>query len=225
MEPGDLEEPLSDYVNGYIVGRFMAPDEDIRDLAHDGVYLWAVDYSSATIYKLDPSSGRVVHSFYFKPSFNPRALASDGTYPRIGDSNKIYKVNPDTEEILDSFEALSYAGLEHDGSHLWGWDLYRDIYKINPSNGEIVTSFSPPESSWPYDFAFDGTHLWAADELYDKIYQLDPANGDVLGYFESPSRDPMGLAFDGTHPWISVTNPDDYIYKVNRRISSDSGGN
>ncbi len=44
---------IDEYLNGYIVGRFAAPAENIRDLAHDGVYLWAVDYAPATVYKLN----------------------------------------------------------------------------------------------------------------------------------------------------------------------------
>ncbi|MCP4694417.1 MAG: glutaminyl-peptide cyclotransferase [Desulfobacterales bacterium] len=139
----------------------------------------------------------------------------------ISDFKKIHRVNPADGGVLLSFDARNYAGLEHDGSNLWGWELYGDIYKIDPSTGEILASFPAPESSWPYDLAFDGAHLWAVDRLHDKIYKLDPANCEVLDSFDSPADDPMGLAFDGTHLWISVTSPDDYIFKMNRPASSD----
>ncbi len=101
---------------------------------------------------------------------------------------------------------------------------YGDIYKIDPPSGEVLASFSAPESSCPYDLAFDGTYLWAVDKLYDKVYKLDPANCEVLDSFDGPASDPAGLAFDGTNLWISVTSPGNYIYKTNRRTSSDSGG-
>ena len=215
----DASNALSDYVNGFIVRGFVAPSDDIRDLAFDGTYLWLNDFTSKKLYKLDLISGEVLTSFDFLTS--PRALAADGTYLWVACWPDLYKVSPTTGGILSSSEIypMQYCGLEYDGTYLWGTKLYGDIYKLDPSTGEVLDSFEAPAGSWPEDLAFDGTHFWLADQLSHKIYKLDPSTGEVLSSFDSPARWPKGLAFDGTHLWVTVSRPSlpDFIYKINRR--------
>jgi len=215
----DASNALSDYVNGFIVRGFVAPSDDIRDLAFDGTHLWLNDYTSEKLYKLDPITEEVLTSFDSVTS--PRALAFDGTYLWVVGFPDLYKISPATGEVLSSFSTspITYCGLEYDGTYLWGTELYGDIYKLNTSTGEVLDSFDAPTGSWPEDLAFDGTHFWLADQLSHKIYKLDPTTGEALSSFDSPARWPKGLAFDGTHLWVAVSRPSeaDFIYKINRR--------
>ena len=69
-----------------------------------------------------------------------------------------------------------------------------------PKPGDILLKFSSPGTS-PSGLAWDGTHLWLADDGTDKIYKLDPSDGSVLLSFESPGPQPRGLVWDGRHLW------------------------
>ena len=69
-----------------------------------------------------------------------------------------------------------------------------------PKPGDILLKFPSPGTS-PSGLAWDGTHLWLADDGTDKIYKLDPSDGSVLSSFESPGSQPCGLDWDGTHLW------------------------
>ena len=72
----------------------------------------------------------------------------------------------------------------------------------SPDPGEIILQFPSPGSS-PSDLAWDGTHLWVADDGTDTVYKLDPSDGSVLSFFASPGAQPRGMVWDGTHLWHS----------------------
>lgn len=216
----DLRNSLRDYVNGFVVRRFVAPSNQMNDLAFDGTNLWAADDLSDKILKLDPTTGEVLSSFDFE---YPNGLTFDGTHLWVTSASPraIFRLDATTGEVLGSFDTVTnrIVGLAYNGEYLWGCELYGDILKLDSNTGAVVSSFDSP-AAWPWGLAFDGTHLWLADNLNDKIYKLDPATGEVLSSFDSPVEDPDGLAFDGTHLWIvggrwSGTDTIQFIYKVN----------
>jgi len=49
----------------HIVREFDAPGPLSRGLAWDGQYLWCADAMRDSIYKIDPTTGQVVHSIFF----------------------------------------------------------------------------------------------------------------------------------------------------------------
>lgn len=75
--------------------------------------------------------------------------------------------------------------------------------------------FSSPGSS-PCGLAWDGEHLWLADDGTDTIYKVSAANGSVLQSFSAPGSDPRGLAWDGQSLWTS-DNATHRIYKLDSR--------
>jgi streptogramin lyase len=66
--------------------------------------------------------------------------------------------------------------------------------------GDILLKFPAPGSN-PSGLAWDGTHLWLADDGTDTIFKLDPTDGRVLSSFKSPGSSPRGLVWDGNHLW------------------------
>jgi len=44
--------------------------------------------------------------------------------------------------------------------------------------GDIINSIDSP-GNFPWGLAWDGTHLWCADEFQDRIYKLD-TSGNIL---------------------------------------------
>jgi DNA-binding beta-propeller fold protein YncE len=53
----------------HIVQEFNAPGTESRGLAWDGQYLWCADAAKDSIYKIDPTTGQVIHSIYFDLDF------------------------------------------------------------------------------------------------------------------------------------------------------------
>jgi outer membrane protein assembly factor BamB len=83
-----------------------------------------------------------------------------------------------------------------------------------PKPGDIILQFESPGSS-PCGLAWDGTHLWMADNGTDTIYKLDPSDGSVLSSFKSPGSQPRGLVWDGTH-LRHADNATRKLYKLDR---------
>jgi len=80
--------------------------------------------------------------------------------------------------------------------------------------GDIVLQFSSPGPS-PAGLAWDGSHLWVADDDTDTFYKLDPSDGRVLSSCASPGSEPRGLVWDGNHLWHQ-DNVTRKIYKLDR---------
>ena len=80
--------------------------------------------------------------------------------------------------------------------------------------GDIILQFPSPGSS-PGGLAWDGTHLWVADDAADTVYQLDSADGRVLASFKSPGAEPRGMVWDGRNLW-HADNATRRIYKLDR---------
>ena len=83
-----------------------------------------------------------------------------------------------------------------------------------PRPGDILQQFAAPGSS-PRDLAWDGKHLWLADDGTDTIYKLDPSDGRVLASFRSPGAEPQGLVWDGADLWHS-DNATHKLHKLDR---------
>ena len=63
-----------------------------------------------------------------------------------------------------------------------------------PRVGDILKTIPTP-GPLPTGLAFDGTHLWLAEDHTDHIYCLDPHSGKVVAKFETPGYHPEGLAW------------------------------
>jgi hypothetical protein len=55
--------------------------------------------------------------------------------------------------------------------------------------GEVIKVIKTPGPN-PTGLAFDGKHLWLADNRLDKIFKIDPASGQVIKSFDSPGFHP-----------------------------------
>ncbi len=57
----------------------------------------------------------------------------------------------------------------------------------------------------PYDLAFDGAHIWVANEGGGSVTELNASDGSKVGTFTAAGdiSFPIGLAFDGAHIWVA----------------------
>ena len=206
---------------------------DPQGQAWDGHHLWLADDDTDSIYKINPSSGKVMKTIP-APGTQPRGLAWDGKNLWCSDNNtkKIYKINPKNGGIISAVNApVSYAvnapedtirGLAWDGKYLWsayyaGWGS--QISQVEPDTGDIVKSFFP--GGIPQELECDGEYLYCVNnnnylkkKNYDnfniiRCFQLSSLL--LSSYIEIPSTNPRGTAFDGEKFW--------HVDKNSKRLS------
>jgi len=188
-------------------------------LAWDGTYLWSADENDVRIRKLDPRTGDIISTI--TPDHPPEGLAWDSKGPYLWycdelDTDSIYKLNPKTGNVLDSFPAphADPDGLTWDGENLWNSDDGTgEIYKIDPGTGNVLKSFASPGPN-PDGLAWDGDQLWCCDES-DFKFTLLGTEGTVAHRWSSPegSEAPSGLAWGWGTLWMSM-DTDSEIWKI-----------
>jgi hypothetical protein len=72
------------------------------------------------------------------------------------------------------------------------------LLKFGPS-----TPLSFPTGAGPNEIAFDGTHMWIANQSSASVTVLNASNGGPVGTFPVGGT-PGGMAFDGLHMWVSI---------------------
>jgi len=203
-------------------------------LAWDGNYLWVVDDSTDMIYKLDPSTGKVLLSFA-TPGLEPKGLACDGKHLWLSENRtaKIYKFDLSNKSLNTPISAIDapviklgrrgrspISGLAWDGQYLWssyfaGYST--KIVKVDPKDGSILGGDFI--YGVPIGLASDGTYIWYADDRGGRglgvIFKYRIHNNDLwwVSNFEIPLYFPTGLAWDGAYLWIADRGTK-RIYKV-----------
>jgi len=195
---------------------FNSPGPGPTGLAWDGTYLWNADTNEGKIYKLDPSSGKVIASLDAS-DFILEGLTWDGSYLWAVDGGecKLYKLDPNDGRIIASLNApgSNPTGLTWDGNYLWNADADKaKIYKINPRNGKVIDILNAP-GEFPEGLAWDGAYLWNVEAWEGKIYKLNPSNGQVITSFAAPGSNPTGLVWDGTYLW-NADSQEGKIYRI-----------
>lgn len=199
-----------------IILSFPSPGPGPRDLAWDGKYLWVVDDSTDTVYKINPVEGRLLRSFLCIGS-EPRGLTWDGKHLWYSDESIRKTIKIDTTEGNPIFEidtpimsiGKGYSpieGLAWDGNYLWsgwiaGWSS--GMTKLNPRNGNTLNFYYT--KGFPLGLESDGKFLWSITDnggiRSGIIYQYDISNGKYVTHFDLPCLYPVGLAYDGTFFW------------------------
>ncbi len=109
----------------------------------------------------------------------------------------------------------SYAGVTHDGEHLWvAWHWYKYdlsaaktqlLLKMDPETGKVLGEFPIPggkRRDGAHGLTWDGTNLWHIKD--QTLSAIEPAGGNVVARYvlEKLTR-PTGLAWDSTTLWIT----------------------
>ena len=137
---------------GGVINCFDSPIDYVYGIGFDGTYLWATDFASSSIMKLDQSGnqvGTITAPYDSMCTGIDYDATNDVLWVHNFDTKKIYKVNPSNGAVLDDFSspATQYpTGLAFDGTHLWVVD--RDQYKIYKldTSGNQLSNFAIPVS-------------------------------------------------------------------------------
>jgi len=201
---------------GDVAQVFPSPSNYMTGLTFDGKYLWAADRKTDLLYKIDPSSGKVLKTIE-SPGYWPLGLAWDGQYlwNIDRDAKKIFKIDPKNGRILHVFDFPTSRpqGIAFDGKLLWISDQSsHSLNQISLDDGTTIRSIPAPTAR-PNGLTFDGKYLWVTDRLKNEIYMVYPERGDVIMILPSPGPYPNGLAWDGHSLW-TVDYETDKIYRL-----------
>lgn len=155
------------------------------------------------------------------PGHVPRDLAWDGQYLWLTDAgtNRIYKLNPSTGEVVVSVESPVRfpLGVAWDGHYLW-INLPNQLYKLDPSRlvGSkfvIVKRFKFPHAGF---LEWDGQYLWFSHWSGKEVLRkIDPSNAEFVFTLVSPTQWVTGIAWDGQYLWCASPVDPSKIYQVN----------
>ena len=159
--------------------------------AWDGHHLWQIAWLHKRIYKLDPSSGRVLESFPSPGSGMCSGMTFDGTYLWVAnfDDRKIYQIDQSHGgRILRALDGLhETAGLAWDGQFLWngivvgaldhsetpyaGFIEQRDIRNDRSLAAFAVNGVGPGTTDWLPGSNRGRVHWWY-DGYHNRIVRI-----------------------------------------------------
>jgi streptogramin lyase len=177
--------------------------DDLRALGYDGTYLWAADRgASQMLHRIDPATNAVV-SYPGIVAAGARHFAFDGAYLWLtcSDAGSVTRIDPGDR----SFDTIAVPGSP------WGicWDGTAVIVagasgrmsRIDPVAITETDTNTIAGASWLCHCAFDGDHVWIADNVTEDVKLVDPDTLDL-----ADTRTTSGRAivshYDGRHVWV-----------------------
>lgn len=188
-----------------------------RDLAFDGEYIWATQYSilSPAVLKVDTTTNSIVTTVQLDS--RPFGITFDGQdiwLTRSGSSPAVVRIDPDAATVTSQIDMVgrSLEGITHGAGSIWVADWGNgEVLRIDPTTETITQTISIPGFGGiptPFQLLHDGTYIWVtdprgADNTIDMIHWIDPTTNSVTSRsLGSNLADPSGMAFDGRFVWI-----------------------
>lgn len=128
--------------------------------AFDGTYLYQI--AEATIHKIDPTTGQVVHSIPAPGKGGDSGMAWAEGSLWVGDHRgcRIHQVDPETGKVLRSIDSDRFVtGVTWVDGELWHgtWqENESDIRQIDPDTGAVLVSLAMPEGTGVSGLESDG---------------------------------------------------------------------
>jgi len=234
----DLIEPLRRApplpADWRIIRAIPAPAPRLNTLAWDGERLWTFCAAEQTAFALSPEDGTILRRLDFTDMPWEGKGASLGWWDDgLGVSawDGIYKLDPDTGEVLDKVLAPEvmneHNGFVQIGRQLWVADSFEWLAGVHDLDkgtwGHVI--LAQVTGGGGTDMAWDGEGIWHFDQLSHVIVKSDlnatpqlwtnddddPRPGlaavDLLDYGEKPFAwcppgQIGGITWDGEHLWI-----------------------
>lgn len=108
----------------------------------------------------------------------------DGHHVWFATGKRLNALDPESGDVLRSFDIAAEAGTAFDGKHLFQI-ADATIRKIDPNTGEVVAAIPAPGGGGDSGLAWAEGSLWVGQHRGRKIHQVDPETGNVLRTLES----------------------------------------
>ncbi len=176
--------------------------------------LFAINTSNSTIEELNSKTGEIIVSIPMpEPSSKTvEGLAFDGTHLYYGRSQKIYKINSVTGDIVSTIflnDATTVMGLAWSGRYLYVSRYNNGDYgthEVDVDNGTIVRTLS-----YYSELAFFGDNSTMLLPNPGRIDEVDLSNGNVVRVI--PAGNPRSIAFSNFDKLLFVQN--DNVASIN----------
>jgi glutamine cyclotransferase len=127
-------------------------------------------------------------------------------------------LDPQSGEIVRSFDIAAHAGTAFDGQHLFQI-AENQIRKIDPETGEVLAAIPAPGGGAVSGLAWHDGSLWVGQYRERKIHQVDPQTGTIVRTIES-KRFVTGVTWVDDELWHGTWEDDKSDL---RRIAPDNG--
>jgi len=204
---------LSGLFGGPQVATYPVGDSP-RALAFDGKSMWVMNALGGTLSELSASgcggSPDVcgVASHVIKVDQLPTAMTFSADnkilWVAVGLNSTLVQFDTATRRPVSTFHLPNVpTAMLRIGSDLWIANQFTGTVTHIGADGSILGDY--PAGSKPVALAFDGRHVWLANQEAAALTQLDPASGAILHTY-TPGGQPAALAFDGTHLWAALAD-------------------
>jgi outer membrane protein assembly factor BamB len=132
-----------------------------------------------------PEPAEIVRSYGPFPGVDRvNGVTHDGAHVWFATTGKLHALDPESGELVRSFDAEADAGTAFDGRHLFQISG-GSIYKLDPATGEVLARIPSPGGGRDSGLAWSNGTLWVGQHADRRIHQIDPATGAILRTIES----------------------------------------
>lgn len=125
----------------------------------------------------------------------------DGENLWVAHGSAVECISPHTGLSLGSVDCGRKARrLAFDGKYVWVTLHDREIGRFPVGLPATVEIF--PTGIDPVGMAFDGRHLWVANQSSGSVTKIDPIDGSTVTSV-AVGNQPVEVAFDGAHVWVA----------------------
>ena len=153
----------------------------------------------------------------FPGASHVHGVSFDGSLVWFASGERLNALDPDSGEIVRSFDIASHAGTAWDGKYLF--QIAEDqIHKVDPATGKVLAAIPTPDGG-ASGLAWAEGSLWVGQYRSSRIHQVDPETGKVLRTIDS-NRFVTGVTWVDGELWHATWDPDGSDV---RRIDPASG--
>ena len=194
---------------GTVIRPLPAPGAEPKSVVSTGHHFWYIGNGPSAITKLDIWTGTSIRTIATGVVFGMTFDGVDLWYITGGNANR-FKIDTGTSIVEFGLPAAS-TDLCWDGDGLWVCYQNRFVGKLSRM-GVLTTVYILAAGAFA-GIAFDGTHLYLANDATNVLHRISPVTGTIIDTVASPSTSPRGLCWDGRTLW-HCDSQSDVIYQI-----------
>jgi YVTN family beta-propeller protein len=164
--------------------------------------VWAV-YSDATVYRIDPTSMRIVDTTFAGNGPSAVAFGNDSLWVANSAQSTVTRFNPPTYSAPPPEITVGRrpSGIAVGGGAVWVTGTAADnVTRIDPSTNSTT---SIPVGRAPVGIAYGAGAVWVANSDDGTVSRIDPRRNQAVATIRVGNR-PLGIAVGAGAVWVAV---------------------